>query len=155
MAGLSYGRLKRTKAPVKSPFGHHYPPSMKLSTWIILGVAIVAFLIYKRLTLMRPDTARDWLNKGARVIDVRSEGEYQEKHLPGALNIPLNRLRDEIARFAPGKEQPLLLHCLSGTRSGMGTAILKKMGYRNVFNLGSYGRAEKILAAQSQAGKKD
>jgi phage shock protein E len=119
---------------------------MKLSTWIILGAAIVAFLIYKRLTLMRPDAARDWLNKGAKVIDVRSEGEFQERHLPGVVNIPLDRLRDEIARFAPNKDQPLLLHCLSGGRSGTGTAMLKEMGYRNVFNLGSYERAEKILA---------
>jgi phage shock protein E len=128
---------------------------MKLFTWIILGVAIVAFLLYKQLTQMRPDAAREWLSKGAKVIDVRSEGEFQEKHLPGAVNIPLNRLRDEIARLAPSKDQPLLLHCLSGTRSGMGTAMLKKMGYLHVFNLGSYGRAEKILAAQAQAGKKD
>ena len=155
MAESSYGRLKSSKAPFESLCRHHYPSRMKLSTWIILAAAIAAFLLYKRLTMMRPDAAREWLNKGARVIDVRSEGEYQEKHLPGAVNIPLNRLRDEIARFAPDKEQPLLLHCLSGGRSGMGTSMLKKMGYRNVFNLGSYGRAQKILAAQSQAGKKN
>jgi phage shock protein E len=71
------------------------------------------------------------------------------------VNIPLDRLREEIARLAPNVEQPLLLHCLSGTRSGMGKAMLKKMGYRNVFNLGSYGRAEKILGAHSEAGRKD
>jgi len=76
---------------------------------------------------------------------VRSKGEFQERHLPGVVNIPLDRLRDEIARFAPNKEQPLLLHCLSGGRSGTGTAMLKEMGYRNVFNLGSYERAEKIM----------
>ena len=80
------------------------------------------------------------------MIDVRSESEFQERHLPGAINIPLNRLGEEIARRAPNKEQPLLLHCLSGTRSGMGTSALKRMGYQNVFNLGSYGRAEKILS---------
>jgi phage shock protein E len=128
---------------------------MKLSTWIILAVAIAAFLLYKRLTQLQPDAARDWLNKGAKVIDVRSEGEFKEKHLPGAVNIPLNRLRGEIARLAPNKEQPLLLHCLSGARSGMGAAMLKKMGYRHVFNLGSYGRAGKILASQTQSGKQD
>src|ERR1035441_3226571 len=85
------------------------------------------------------------VEEAARVIDVRSQGEFQERHLPAAENIPLDRLREEIARLAPNVEQPLLLHCLSGTRSGMGKAQLKKMGYRNVFNLGSYGRAEKIL----------
>ena len=128
---------------------------MNLLTWIAVVGAVAAFLLLKRLSLATPTAAREWLNKGAKVLDVRSEGEYQEKHLPEAVNIPLNRLRDEIARLAPNKEQPLLLHCLSGARSGMGTAMLKKMGYRNVFNLGSYGRAEKLLAAHAQAGKQD
>ena len=127
---------------------------MDWHTWIIIGVAVAAFLLLKRLTLVQPDAARDWLKQGARVIDVRSEGEFKGGHLPGAVNIPLGRLRDEIARVAPDKDQPLLLHCLSGTRSGMGKAQLKKLGYRNVFNLGSYGRAERIVGAQSGAGTK-
>ena len=118
---------------------------MNWSTWIVIVVAIAAFLVVKRLTQSNPAAAREWLNKGALVIDVRSEAEYREQHLPGTINIPLDRLGDEIARHAPKKEQPLLLHCRSGARSGTGTSALKKMGYQHVFNLGSYGRAEKIL----------
>jgi phage shock protein E len=120
--------------------------SMNWFIWISIGAAIAAFLIFKQRTVVGPETAREWLKKGATVIDVRSEAEFQERHLPGAINIPLNRLSDEIARVAPNKDQPLLLHCLSGARSGMGEATLKKMGYRNVLNLGSYGRAEKALS---------
>jgi len=116
-----------------------------LGTWIFIGTVIAAFLIFKQVNAVKPEMAREWLKKGATIIDVRSEGEFQEKHLPGAINIPLNRLGDEIARVAPNKEQLLLLHCLSGTRSAAGEATLRKMGYRNVFNLGSYGRAEQIL----------
>ena len=116
---------------------------------------MAAFLLLKRLTLVRPEAARNWLKQGARVIAVRSEGEFKGGHLPGAVNIPLGRLRDEIVRVAPDKDQPLLLHCLSGTRSGMGKSQLKKLGYRNVFNLGSYGRAERIVGAQSRAGTKE
>jgi len=122
------------------------PIYMTIATWIFIGTVIAAFLIFKQMSAVKPETARAWLNKGATVIDVRSDAEFQEKHLPGAINIPLDRLGDEIARVAPNKEQPLLLHCLSGTRSAAGEAALKKMGYRNVFNLGSYGRAEKILS---------
>ena len=122
---------------------------MNWRTWIIIAGAVAGFLLLKRLTLVRPEMARDWLKKGARVIDVRSQGEFQERHLPTAENIPLDRLREEIARLAPNKEQPLLLHCLSGTRSGMGKAMLRKMGYRHVFNLGSYGREESIVGAQN------
>jgi rhodanese-related sulfurtransferase len=65
---------------------------MNLPTWIIIGGAIAAFLVLKRLTLVRPEVARDCLKRGAKVIDVRSESEFQEKHLTGALNIPLDRL---------------------------------------------------------------
>ena len=119
---------------------------MTIATWIFIGTVIAAFLIFKQMSVVRPGTAREWLKKGALVIDVRSESEFQERHLPGAINIPLNRVSQEIARYAPTKERPLLLHCLSGTRSGMGASALKKMGYQNVFNLGSYGRAERILS---------
>ena len=120
---------------------------MNLVTWIVIVGAVVAFLLLKRLSLVTTATAREWPNKGALVVDVRSEGEFQERHLPGAINIPLGRLADEIARRAPDKEQAILLHCLSGTRSGMAKARLKQMGYRNVFNLGSYGRAAGILGS--------
>jgi phage shock protein E len=126
---------------------------MTLEVTVIVG-AIAAFLLVKRLALVAPAAARDWLQKGAMVIDVRSEGEFQERHLPGAVNIPLGQLREEIARRAPDKEQPVLLHCLSGGRSGLGRRILKQGGYRHVFNLGSYGRAERILAAQSEVGRR-
>lgn len=89
------------------------------------------------------------------MIDVRTEAEYREQHLPGTINIPLDRLREEMGKRAPDKEKPLLLHCRSGARSGRGASVLKKMGYRNVLNLGSYGSAEKILEAQTKSGKKD
>jgi 3-mercaptopyruvate sulfurtransferase SseA len=112
---------------------------MNWHTWIIIGSAVAAFLVLKRLMLVRPAAARDWLKKGARVIDVRSQGEFQGGHLPDAVNVPLDRLRDDISQHAPDKEQPLL----------------RKMGYRNVFNLGSYGRAAKILGAHSELGKKE
>jgi phage shock protein E len=127
---------------------------MDFVTWLVIGGAVAAFLLLKRLTLVGPAAARDWLEKGASVIDVRSEGEFQERHLPAAINIPLGQLREEIARHAPDKEQPLLLHCLSGGRSGVGKGMLRRMGYRNVFNLGSYGRAEKILGAPAEVRKR-
>jgi phage shock protein E len=120
---------------------------LNLVTWIVIIGAVAAVLLLKRLSLVSPATARDWLNKGALVIDVRSEGEFQERHLPRAINIPLGRLGAEIGRRAPDKEQAILLHCLSGTRSGIAKATLKRMGYRHVFNLGSYGRAESVLGA--------
>jgi phage shock protein E len=137
------------------PSARPKPIYMTIATWIFIGTVIVAFLIFKQVNAVKPETAREWLKKGATVIDVRSEGEFQERHLTGAVNVPLDRLCVEIARHAPDKEQPLLLHCLSGARSAMGKASLRKMGYRNAFNLGSYGRAARILGAHGEPGRKD
>ena len=124
------------------------PTYMNITVWIIILGAIGAVMLMKRLNQASPSTARDWLNKGALVIDVRSEAEYRDQHLPGTINIPLGRLEDEIARHAPKKEQPILLHCQSGMRSGLGTSTLKKLGYGNVLNLGSYGRAKEMLGSR-------
>jgi phage shock protein E len=93
------------------------------------------------------------IRKGAKLVDVRSEAEYAAGHLEGVVNIPLDRLTTDIGRFAPDREQALLLHCASGGRSGVGTGLLKRMGYRDVHNLGSYGRAQKVLAAARASGK--
>ena len=118
---------------------------MNWVSWLVVGGVVAAFLILKRLALIRPQAARDWIRKGAKVIDVRSESEYQERHLPEVINIPLSRLSEAIGQHVPNKTQPVLLHCLGGGRSGIGKGILRRMGYRNAFNLGSYARAEKIL----------
>ena len=127
-----------------------YASNMNWLTWVIIGGVLVSYFVVKRLTLVRPEVVRDSIKRGAKVIDVRSEEEFQEKHLPGAINIPLNRLSSEIARHVPDKEQPVLLHCLSGGRSGIGKAMLKRMGYQHCFNLGSYSRAQKLLEAASK-----
>ena len=121
--------------------------------WIISGLAVAGLLVLKRLMLIQPQAALTWLEKGAKVIDVRSEREFRERHLPGAINVPLDQLGSEIARLAPDKAQPLLLHCLSGGRSGIGKNILRRMGYMHAFNLGSYGRAERILQRQPEVGR--
>ena len=117
-------------------------------TWItILGVVgvLAACVFLKQLNSVTEEAAREYLRKGAKVIDGRPAQEYAERHLPIAVNIPLGELKEHIGRVAPDKETVLLLHCLSGGRSGAGTQTLKGMGYKNVFNLGSFARAEKIL----------
>ena len=117
------------------------------SSWTIIGGGIAGLVIFKRLAFVAPAKARESLKAGGIIIDVRSEAEFKEGHLPKALNIPLDRLGEEIARRAPDKNRPILLHCLSGGRSGIGRSILKRHGYLNVSNLGSYQRARKIIGS--------
>ncbi len=125
--------------------------------WILLVGAVVVVLLLlwsKRGGLVEEDQARQWLEQGARVIDVRTEEEFSQRHVPGAINVPLNRIKEQIATVAPQKEEILLLHCVAGGRSAMAQRTLKELGYTRCHNLGSYGRAERIVSAAKPAKEK-
>lgn len=118
---------------------------MSWSSILIIVLFLAAFFGLKRLGLVSAGTARKYLKEGAWVVDVRSAEEFRAGHLPDAVNIPLGELHDCLPRRVSDKNQVLLLHCLSGMRSGMARRALKAMGYTRVFNLGSLGRAQKIV----------
>jgi len=118
---------------------------MDLTTIFVIVIAVGAFLIYRQSGLVNVDLARQYLKSGAVVIDVRSPREFESSHLQGALNVPMGQLRHDIGTHVPDRKQVLLLHCLSGTRSGMARRTLKGLGYANCYNLGSYGRAQQIV----------
>lgn len=73
--------------------------------------------------------------EGALLLDVRTEEEYAEGHIPGSLNLPLSRLANA-GHMIPEHNTPIYVHCLSGARSRQGAAVLKRMGYNNVTDLG-------------------
>jgi hydroxyacylglutathione hydrolase len=67
------------------------------------------------------------------VLDVRSEMEWDDGHLPGARHIPLGRLRDRLGELTRGT--PLVTQCLSGGRSAIAASILRGAGFDRVSNL--------------------
>lgn len=118
--------------------------------WIILVVIVVAIAFYMTISKAGQISARDaeaYLKNGALVIDVRTPGEFSSGHLTNAVNIPLDEIETAVPQRYKDKSQVLLLHCAGGMRSGMAQKKLNRLGYTNAFNLGSYGRAEKIIKA--------
>jgi phage shock protein E len=116
--------------------------------WTLILVVAAVFgvlLALKRRTFVPVAAARKLLAQGALVIDVRSAGEFAGGHLAAAINLPLEELTEKIPGRVPDRGRVLLLHCLSGTRSGIARRRLLALGYTQVFNLGSYGRAEQIV----------
>ena len=121
--------------------------------WIpVLVFAVVAavFMLLKKSGEISAQAALAHLKNGASVVDVRSRSEFNSGHLPEAINLPLDEIETALPRRVPDKNQAMLLYCLSGTRSGVAKVKLKGMGYPNVFNLGSYNRAESILKQQNR-----
>jgi phage shock protein E len=74
--------------------------------------------------------------KNATLVDVRSSQEYAGGHAPHTLNIPLPELSTRINEIP--KSAPVVVCCASGARSGIAKAILKKQGYSEVYNIGTW-----------------
>lgn len=108
-------------------------------TWLIPLALIAAWLVFKRLTQVSPDRARALVKEGARLIDVRSPGEYAGGHLPGSINVPVGELSAR-TRELGAKDQPKVLYCASGARSAVARSVLKGQGFTQVFNLGAMSR---------------
>ncbi len=73
--------------------------------------------------------------EGAVLLDVRDPEEFASGHIPGAVNIPreeIERAKEVITDF----DTPVFTYCYSGRRSDYAGISLKKMGYRNVRNIG-------------------
>lgn len=73
--------------------------------------------------------------KDAILLDVRSEQEYSEGHIPNSRNIPLQEL-DAVSESIKDKSSPIFTYCYSGSRSSQAQGILKSLGYINVTNIG-------------------
>jgi rhodanese-related sulfurtransferase len=110
-----------------------------LVSYGIPAVFIIGFLIFKRLGQISPDRAKELVKGGAKLVDVRSPGEFSSGHLPGALNVPLQEVGARADRIGP-KDAPVVVYCASGTRSAMARSTLTRMGFKRVFNLGAISR---------------
>ena len=72
---------------------------------------------------------------GGVLLDVRTRQEYSQGHLPQSRNLPLDQILQVPVLF-PDQDTPLFVYCLSGARSARATAVLQRMGYQNVTDLG-------------------
>jgi glyoxylase-like metal-dependent hydrolase (beta-lactamase superfamily II)/rhodanese-related sulfurtransferase len=67
------------------------------------------------------------------VLDVRSEREWQDRHIAGSLNIPLPHLRERLSEVP--SDRPLVVHCGSGYRSSIAVSMLAQHGLTQVADL--------------------
>lgn len=114
----------------------------------ILLIILIAYFVIKPLILndLNVEKARKMIDEGAVIIDVRSENEYQTSHLERTVHIPLPELKERIGKTVADKGKVVLLHCRSGSRSFAAKRMLKGMGYENVYNLGSFKRAKRMIS---------
>ena len=111
---------------------------------IVAGfIGVLAFIIKSELSRMSRtykqigvNAAVLLLNKDNTVVlDVREDKEIQGGIIKGARHITLGELSDKLANIGKNKQDPVLVYCRSGSRSGHACQQLTKAGYEDVSNL--------------------
>ena len=70
------------------------------------------------------------------LLDVRTQEEFAELHIPGAICIPNETIGTEEIPQLPDKDQLILVYCRSGNRSKQASEKLASLGYSNVYEFG-------------------
>ena len=70
------------------------------------------------------------------ILDVRTQEEYDEKHIPGAILIPNETIGSDEIKELPDKDQLILVYCRSGNRSKQASKKLTELGYTNIYEFG-------------------
>lgn len=76
------------------------------------------------------DTFKEAIDAGALLIDVRETSEYEAGHIPGAVNVPLRTLTQNLDKIPA--DMPVFVYCASGHRAGIALSALRSLGYDNV-----------------------
>ena len=70
------------------------------------------------------------------ILDVRTEEEFAEGHIPGAVLIPDYEISDRAEKELPDKDQLILVYCRSGRRSKLAAERLAQLGYTDIREFG-------------------
>ena len=91
--------------------------------------------VYMKITAQQAkeimDTQKDYV-----ILDTRTQEEYEESHIPGAILIPYDEILDKAEGVLTDKDQLILVYCRSGRRSKLAAADLQKLGYTNIYEFG-------------------
>ncbi len=90
---------------------------------------------YKQVTAEEAKSIMD-SEKDYIILDVRTQEEYSQGHIPNAILIPHYSISDESKEILKDKEQLILVYCRSGNRSKVAAEALTELGYTNVVEFG-------------------
>ena len=106
-----------------------------IDTPLLLGL-VTGYLFFIAKSVNINDELEEARNTdGAVIVDVRSEDEYAQGHIPGAVNVPLDDI-DRISEMIEDTNTPLFTYCLTGSRSSRAVKTLKSKGFTHVINMG-------------------
>jgi len=107
---------------------------------IVAILALVAIAILRMIRAKaRAKVVREKLDEGAKIVDVRTPGEFSGGHYPGAVSIPLDKLSQRTKKLG-SKDSSILVYCATGSRSRVAVSRLRAAGFKDVVNAGALSR---------------
>ena len=91
--------------------------------------------VYMNITAAEAKEIMD-SEEGYIILDVRTQDEYSQGHIPGAVLIPDTEIRAKAEKVLTDKDQRILVYCRSGRRSKLASEILLELGYTNIWEFG-------------------
>ena len=102
---------------------------------VLLLTACAQAASYEQITQEEAKQIMDTTN-GYILLDTRTQEEYDQSHIPGALLIPHTEIAQRAEEALPDKDQVILVYCRSGNRSKQASEVLVELGYTNVKEFG-------------------
>ena len=72
-----------------------------------------------------------WQAEAAFFLDVRTPEEYEAGHIPGAVNVPLETIPNNIDKLPESQNALVIVYCKSGWRANLGMMTMRLLGYEN------------------------
>ncbi len=86
--------------------------------------------------------------EGVLILDVRSDGEFSDGHVEGAVHVPVAEVGERMPTIQPDKDKQIVVYCAAGVRAAKAETELRSMGYTKILNA-------KTPAAVAKAQGKD
>ena len=91
--------------------------------------------VYMNITAEQAKEIMD-SREGYVILDTRTEEEYNEGHIPGAIVISHDEIKEKAEAILTDKNQLILVYCRSGRRSKLAAEDLVELGYTNIKEIG-------------------
>lgn len=98
--------------------------------------------INKIFGLNKEDQLKTYIGEGALLVDVRSPEEFKGGSVAGAINIPLDKLGNQLHKLPI--ESKIVVFCRSGMRSSQAKRLLEHKGYMQVLNGGTWSKVTRV-----------
>ncbi len=69
------------------------------------------------------------------IVDVRSQGEYDRGHIPGAVHVSFYAAGSGLTELGVSRKDPVVLYCEHGPRAGIAGFALRLSGFERVYSL--------------------